>query len=75
MDTQLLHRPVSTLAQVRLAAGESIVVEPGAMVGMTPNIDMQTGMTMGGDQKKGLLGKIAGAVLRGQGAKSCGDVL
>lgn len=50
MQINLLHRPSQTLAQVWLAAGEAVVAESGAMVGMTPNVVVQTqsGGLMGG---------------------------
>ncbi len=53
------------MAQIRLEAGESFVAEPGAMVGMSPHIDMQTGMANSQKSKGGgLLGKIASAASR-----------
>ncbi len=42
MQMNLIHRPSQTLAQVWLAAGESVMAESGAMVGMTPNVVVQT---------------------------------
>lgn len=42
MQINLLYRPSQTLAQVWLAPGESVVAESGAMVGMTPNVSVQT---------------------------------
>lgn len=63
MQCQLLYQPVSTMAQLRFEPGEQFHVEPGAMVGMTPNMHMQTGLASspaGG----GLLGKIASAAGR-----------
>ncbi|MFO0550265.1 MAG: TIGR00266 family protein [Polyangiaceae bacterium] len=42
MQFNILYRPSQALAQVWLAAGESVVAESGAMVGMTPNIAIQT---------------------------------
>jgi uncharacterized protein (TIGR00266 family) len=50
MQINVLYRPSQALAQVWLGAGESISAESGAMVGMTPNVTMQTqsGGLMGG---------------------------
>jgi uncharacterized protein (TIGR00266 family) len=42
MQVNLLYRPSQSLAQVWLAPGESFVAESGAMVGMTPNVVVQT---------------------------------
>ncbi len=42
MQINVLHRPAQALAQVLLHPSESIVAESGAMVGMTPNVQMQT---------------------------------
>lgn len=42
MQINILYKPSQTLAQVWLAPGESVVAESGAMVGMTPNVAMQT---------------------------------
>lgn len=42
MKIQILHRPAHSLAQIRLERDESIVAEAGAMVGMTPNVQIET---------------------------------
>lgn len=42
MQVNVLHRPSQALAQVWLAPGESVIAESGAMVGMTPNVVIQT---------------------------------
>jgi uncharacterized protein (TIGR00266 family) len=42
MQVNLLYQPSQTLAQVWLTSGESVVAESGAMVGMTPNVAVQT---------------------------------
>jgi uncharacterized protein (TIGR00266 family) len=42
MQINVLHRPAQALAQVWLQPGEAIVAESGALVGMTPNVQMQT---------------------------------
>lgn len=43
MQIDLQHQPSQALARVALAPGESVVAESGAMVGMTPNVQIQTG--------------------------------
>jgi uncharacterized protein (AIM24 family) len=40
MQIDVNYRPAHSLACVKLGAGESIVAESGAMVGMSANIDM-----------------------------------
>lgn len=42
MQIELLHRPSNSLARVALAAGESVLVESGAMVGTSTNVQVQT---------------------------------
>jgi uncharacterized protein (TIGR00266 family) len=42
MQVNLLYRPSQSLAQCWLQAGESVVAESGAMVGMSTNVMMQT---------------------------------
>ena len=64
MQCELLYRPVSTLAQMRFEPGEQLLVEPGAMVGMTTNMHMDTGMPSSSGGGGGLLGKLAGAASR-----------
>ncbi len=62
MQTNLLYQPVSTMAQIHLQPGEQLEVEPGAMIGMSTNIQMTTGMANNSQSKGGgLLGKIASA--------------
>lgn len=63
MQSELLYRPVSTLAKIHLEAGEQLLVEPGAMVGMSSNMQMTTGIPSSG-KSGGLLGKLAGAASR-----------
>ncbi len=51
MQIDVMYRPAHSLARVALPPGESIVAESGAMVGMSPNVQMQTqsqGGLMGG---------------------------
>ncbi|MFB6262669.1 MAG: TIGR00266 family protein [Bradymonadaceae bacterium] len=71
MDIEILYRPVNTLARVRLEEGESVQAEPGAMVGMSGGVDMQTGMdTSGGGSSGGLLGQVADAAKQALGGES-----
>ncbi len=42
MHIDVLYRPAHTLAKVRLASGETLEAEAGAMVGMSPNVQMTT---------------------------------
>lgn len=42
MQINILYRPAHTLAQVWLAPNEQIVAESGAMVGMSPNVQIHT---------------------------------
>ena len=51
MEFDIRYRPAHTLARVTLQVGETIVAESGAMVGMSPNMDMKTSA---GGLKKGL---------------------
>lgn len=65
MKYQLLYQPVSTMARVRLDPGEQFLAEPGAMIGMSPSMDMTSGLAASKkSQKGGLLGKIASAAGR-----------
>jgi uncharacterized protein (TIGR00266 family) len=47
MQTEVLYRPGMAMARVHLGPGEAIRAEAGAMVGMSTNVTMQTGMTGG----------------------------
>jgi len=51
MNIDIMYRPAHTLARVSLAAGETVIAEAGAMVGMSHNVDIKT--TAGG-LKKGI---------------------
>ncbi|MEZ4226496.1 MAG: TIGR00266 family protein [Polyangiaceae bacterium] len=42
MQIRIDYRPAHSLANVQLAPDESLIAESGAMVGMTPSIQMQT---------------------------------
>jgi len=60
MDISIKYQPSYSLAIISLAAGESIQAESGAMVSMSPNVTVQTGM------KGGMLGAVARKVLGGE---------
>ena len=64
MQCELLYQPVSTMAQIRLNAGEQFLVEPGAMIGMSANMDMKTGLAASNQGGGGILGKLATAAGR-----------
>jgi uncharacterized protein (TIGR00266 family) len=57
MQTELLYRPSYSLAVIKLDPNESIQVEGGAMVSMTPNLKMET------KAKGGILKSLARSVL------------
>lgn len=58
METQVLYRPSYSLAVVKLAGNESIQVEAGSLVSMTPGITIATQMAGGlvGALKRSILG-------------------
>lgn len=75
MQVEILYRPSYSLASVRLAPGESIRAEAGAMVSMSGGVRMETKM------QGGLLGALKRSVLGGESffintftAESAGDV-
>ena len=47
MQVEIQHRPAFSLAVVSLDHKETIQVESGAMVGMSPDIEMETAATGG----------------------------
>jgi uncharacterized protein (TIGR00266 family) len=47
MNVDIRYRPSYSLAMVTLDPGESIQVESGAMVGMSPGLEMETGASGG----------------------------
>lgn len=65
MHFDLLYRKAHTLAVVKLAAGESVRAEAGAMVSMSTNIGVHTDGPMGG-KSGGLLKSLKRAVLSGE---------
>lgn len=60
MKHDILYRPVYSLLRIELEAGESISAESGAMVTMTPNIEIQT------SAKGGLFSSLKRSVLGGE---------
>ena len=48
MDVEYDFRPAFTLMTANLGPGESLKVEPGAMVAQSRGVDMKTGMSSGG---------------------------
>ncbi|MBL8060821.1 MAG: TIGR00266 family protein [Chthonomonas sp.] len=56
MRVELLHQPASTIAKVTLQHGESIRAESGAMLAMTPTIELKSKI-------EGGLGKALGRLL------------
>ena len=61
MEIQFDHKPAYSLAKVSLGDGESIRAESGAMVYMTPNMQMETSMQSGG-----VMGALKKSVLGGE---------
>lgn len=57
MEFKIEHSPVFTTLTVKMAAGDQIKAEAGAMVSMSPSIELQAKAS-----GKGLLGTIAAAV-------------
>jgi uncharacterized protein (TIGR00266 family) len=60
MQTEILYRPSYSLAVVKLNPNETIQVEGGAMVSMTPNLKLET------KAKGGILKSLARSVLGGE---------
>lgn len=58
MDAEFTHRPSYTHLIITLEAGESIIAEPGAMLGHSSNVTMETGTSRDGilSSAKSLLG-------------------
>ena len=65
MEIELDFSPAFTMATARLAPGESIKVEPGAMVSQSLGLDLKTGMS-GGGGLGGFLKSMAKAALGGE---------
>jgi uncharacterized protein (TIGR00266 family) len=60
MDHRILYQPAYSLAVLKLAGGESIQAEAGAMVSMSADIAIETAM------KGGLMGALKRTVLGGE---------
>ncbi|MEO6486312.1 MAG: AIM24 family protein, partial [Thermoanaerobaculia bacterium] len=62
MQVELVHRPGNTAAKIKLGAGETTVVEGGAMIAMSDNVSVQTTTHQkgGGGLLKGLGRVLAG---------------
>lgn len=60
MNVELLYRPSYTLARLDLGPNEAVVAEAGAMVGMSPGIEIET------TARGGLLQSLARTVLAGE---------
>ena len=65
MQIELHHRPSYALAEVKLAAGETVVAEAGAMVSMDTHVQIETSAGKKGEGKlkglmKGLKRMVAG---------------
>lgn len=59
MQEEIIFSPDYAVARLTMRAGETIIAEPGAMIGMTPNISLKGQMAKGGflgSLKRGLLG-------------------
>ena len=65
MDLDYEFKPAFTLMTANLGPGESIKVEPGAMVAQSVGLDMQTGMS-GGGGVGGFLKSMAKSALGGE---------
>ncbi len=64
MNIEVMYQPVSSMAKVSLGPGEKMLAEPGAMIGMSTNVTMETGISKESNSGGGLLGKLAGAASR-----------
>ena len=60
MQTEILYRPSYSLAVVKLNPNETLQVEGGAMVSMTPDLKLET------KAKGGILKSLARSVLGGE---------
>ena len=58
MEYEFSHRPSYTHLKIKLQRGESIIAEPGAMVGHSPTISVETGTSRDGllSSAKSMLG-------------------
>ncbi len=60
MDVEILYRPAFAVARVTMQSGEAIQAETGAMVSMSADVQIQTGM------RGGLLKSLARSMLGGE---------
>ena len=60
MEVEVLYRPAYAMAKVGLSPNEPIIAETGAMVGMSPDIQIETKM------KGGLLSSLTRSVFGGE---------
>ncbi len=60
MKVEILYKPSYSMADVNLNSGETIIVESGSMVGMSADLQVDTGM------KGGLFQSLARSVLGGE---------
>ncbi len=60
MQSNIMYQPSFSLLQLIMEEGESVLAEAGAMVSMTPNVQMQT------QARGGILGGLKRAVLGGE---------
>jgi len=60
MEHEILYKPSYSLARIKLAKGEAVTAEAGAMVSMSGSIEIVTEM------KGGLFGALKGSVLGGE---------
>ena len=58
MTHEILYRPAAAVAALRLEAGEAVRAETGAMLAMTPTVEIEA--------RTGGLGKIVGRLLAGE---------
>ncbi len=54
MEHRIQYGPAYTLATLSLTAGESVMAEAGAMVSMSPGLEVQTSASSAGGLLKGL---------------------
>ena len=55
MDIELVAQPASTAARITLSAGESLTAETGAMIAMSPSLNVQTTSRQRGSGKGGIM--------------------
>ncbi len=68
MQIDVGYRPAHSMARIQLAPGEAIMAESGAMIGMSPNVQMTTGMSQ--NSGGGLLGGLMAGFKRALAGES-----